>query len=292
MPDWPNLFVAGAQKAASTSLHGYLDQHPEIYMSPEKAPAYFSRLAEGETGPGDEEAYLALFEGAEGYRLRGETSPSYLYHPDVPDLIHEKVPDAKILVSVRDPIQRACSHYWRRVAGATEEAEFVDAVEREIVDRKRGDRGMGYLHNSEYAEPVRRYIDTFGRDQVHVALLADLKDDPVAYFEEIFAFLEVDTGPAETIDTTHQRNTFRGIPYGGVAEKVRTSTTLKGVAQAVLPKGARDWLGNQLLLDKTGKPPIPEEAKAVLADHFEPDVAELEELLDRDLSKLRRSWPD
>lgn len=292
MPEHPNLIVAGAQKAASTSLHDYLDQHPEIFMATEKAPAYFTRVADGAAEPGEEADYLALFEGAEDHTYRGDTTPSYLYHPDVPELIHDEVPDARIIVSVRDPIQRAYSHYWRRVAGGTEDEEFVDAVEREIADRKRGDRGMGYLHNSEYAEPVRRYVDTFGRDHVHVALLADLKDDPVAYFEAIFDFLDLDTGPAETIDTTRQRNTFRGTPYGGVAEAIRTSTALKGIARALLPKGARDWLGNQVLLDKTGKPPIPEEAKARLADHFEPDVADLEELLDRDLSKLRRSWPD
>lgn len=301
MPAYPNLFIVGAQKAGTTSLHAQLSRHPEIYMSPEKEPRFFDALADGRAGPDAEERYLAMFEEGADHPVRGEASVQYLHHPDVPELIADRVPDARILVSLRDPIQRACSNYWRKVAAGTEEAGFVEVVEREIQAIEEGApmgemeadaRRRGYLDRSLYAEPLERYLDVFGDDRVHAVLLADLKDDPAGTLEGILAFLEVDPAPAPDMVADERRNTFRGVPYGGLVERVRTSPTVKRVAQAVLPEGVRDWLGNRLLLKDADKPPIPDEARQRLASFFEPDVRRLEELLDRDLPELRASFPE
>lgn len=312
---WPNLFLVGAHKAASTSLHHYLGQHPDVFMSPTKEPKYFSRLADGETGPGDEERYLKIFADATE-PVQGEASPTYLYHPDVPELIHDRAPDARILISLRDPIQRTYSNYWRMVAGGRADPDFTACAEAEVAalralagsddpsevldavaEAGSPDAGedaplrLRLVDKSLYADRVERYLDTFGRDRVHVVLVADLADDAEAVLAGIFDFLDVDPGHAAAVDTERQ-NTFRGAPYGGIVEAVRTSETVKAVAKRLLPPDVRDWLGNRVLLDdSSGKPPAPEEAKAVLTEVFEADVRRLEELLDRDLPELRRTWP-
>jgi hypothetical protein len=288
MPPYPNLFLVGAQKAGTTSLYRYLGQHPDIYTSPEKEPRFFDRLDHDDV---TEEAYLALFEGAEDHAVRAEGSTFYLYDPAVPDLIHERVPDARILVSLRDPMQRAYSHYWRQVAAGHEEEPFPDAVRREAQALEASRERRGYLDRSLYAEAVERYRSTFGAGSVRVQLLDDLKRDPRGMLREVFEFLEVDPGPAEEIDLS-RRNTFRGTPYGGVVETVRTHPAVKRVARAVLPQGVRDWLGNRVLLSGEEKPPLPGEAKSLLVEVFEPDLRRLEEVLGRDLDPLRASYPD
>jgi hypothetical protein len=290
MPPYPNLFVVGAQKAGTTSLYHYLRQHPEVFMPEVKAPNYFTRLATGEATADEEDAYLEHFAGADGLPVRGEAS-QYMHHPETADLIHERVPDARILVSLRDPMQRAYSHYWRQVAAGHEEEPFPDAVRREAQALEASRERRGYLDRSLYAEAVERYRSTFGAGSVRVQLLDDLKRDPRGMLREVFEFLEVDPGPAEEIDLS-RRNTFRGTPYGGVVETVRTHPAVKRVARAVLPQGVRDWLGNRVLLSGEEKPPLPGEAKSLLVEVFEPDLRRLEEVLGRDLDPLRASYPD
>ncbi len=291
MPPVPNLFIVGAQKAGTTSLYEYLRQHPEVFMSDPKEPRYFNRIAQGREDEVDEDAYLGLFEDADGFAVRGEATTGYLHEPDVPELIQDFSPRARIVISLRDPIQRAYSNYWRKVAGAQEDDAFGDAIEREIQAMQRDEPRIGYLDRSLYADAVERYMDTFGEDRVHVLLLHEIRHDAEAVLEDLFSFLDIDPSPAASIDADKRQNTFRGIPYGGLAERVRTSSLVKRAARAVLPQGVRDWLGNDVLLDKTDKPPISEAAKHRLAGFFEEDIRRLETLLGRDLDPLRAAWP-
>ena len=105
---WPNLFVVGAAKAGTTSLWRYLDQHPAIYMSPVKEPHYFSSFTPGLfPAVKDEGEYLRLFRDAGDAPLRGEASASYLWDAETPRRHPSRSPDAKIVISLRDPVERA-----------------------------------------------------------------------------------------------------------------------------------------------------------------------------------------
>src|SRR5918992_1601997 len=111
---WPNFFIVGAQKAATTSLYHYLKNIPGVYMSKVKEPSYFAPNYV-RPDPGrflrDKKEYLRLFKNARGYIAVGEASPSYLWDPDAPKLIHQTVPHARIIMILRDPIERAYSRY-------------------------------------------------------------------------------------------------------------------------------------------------------------------------------------
>ena len=115
----PTFFVIGAAKSGTTSLHYYLDQHPDVHMSREKEPNYFS-FAHRPGGPKhvirDRRAYKALFDSPAP--VRGEASVTYSFWPHPPDVaerIHAAVPDAKFVYVVRDPVERTLSHYRHRV---------------------------------------------------------------------------------------------------------------------------------------------------------------------------------
>src|SRR5262249_9136446 len=114
---WPNFFIVGAAKAGTTSLHALLRAHPEVFMSMPKEPHHFCQVEpphelpwhfESHTDPA---RYLKLFRGAHGFKAIGEGSTSSMWHPEVPARIRQRVPHARILIALRDPIQRAYSHY-------------------------------------------------------------------------------------------------------------------------------------------------------------------------------------
>src|SRR6188508_1581564 len=116
----PNFFIVGAPKAGTTSLYYYLKRHPEVFMSPIKEPNFFAyeetikqNLYHKEKGVGTLEEYKDLFAEANGrHKAIGEASVSYLFYPPVPERIKQMVPDAKIIISLRNPVDRALSHYY------------------------------------------------------------------------------------------------------------------------------------------------------------------------------------
>src|ERR1700733_8619605 len=122
-----NLFIVGAAKCGTTSLYEYLNQHPEIYMCPVKEPHFFSNKVENlnkdlyrAPEPGkkyhtkvikDIDVYTSLFDDGAAYKIRGEASPSYLWDSDVAQKLYQYNPNAKIIIILRDPIDRLVSAY-------------------------------------------------------------------------------------------------------------------------------------------------------------------------------------
>lgn len=290
---WPNLYVVGAGKAGTTSIHRYLDEHPDIYMSPEKEPHFFNLDWDtAEEGDQDleeaEEDYLALFADADEASIVGETSPGYLRHPEVPDRIHSKAPEARILVSVRDPVKRAHSDYLMAIRAGTLERDLVDILEKEL-DGHAPDEVPPLIDRGRYATHVERYMDTFGRDDVHVLVLDDLKANPLAALKDIARFLDVDPEAMEQVDYETVHNPF-GVPRNPVAAWLLQDERVHALAQRLVPEPVRIFLGEHLLLKKPEKPPIDPQAKDLLVRELSPEIDRLEELIDRELPELRASW--
>jgi hypothetical protein len=188
----PNLFIIGAAKAGTTSLHYYLDQHPEIQMSANKEPNYFSGPENGVPYPMGRvatlEAYEELFDPA--YRVRGEASVSYANAPrreGVPARIKEAVPDARIIYMVRDPIKRLISHYQHRVSWMGEKRSLEETF-AELDDPADVCLCPGF-----YGRQLELYLEHFDQDQIKVIDQADLLAHRDEVLESVFSFLEVDT---------------------------------------------------------------------------------------------------
>ena len=175
----PNLFLVGAMKAGTNTLHRLLDAHPDIYMSKRpKEPSWFVGSNSGK----DEAWYLGLFAAAGGARYVGEASTDYTRAPRLsgaPQKIKAYSPDARILYIMRDPLDRALSHYWWDVQYSVEGRSFKDAA-----SRSREIRDVGH-----YALQIAPYLDIFGRDRVHVVTLETLTSDAPGALAGVWNFL-------------------------------------------------------------------------------------------------------
>ena len=274
---WPNLFIVGAGKAGTSSLSDYLDQHPEIFMSPVKEPHFFSRASPALEPPiRDQEGYLDLFAASTREKLLGEASVSYFWDPKSPAAIKRVSPAAKILVILREPLERAYSHYWHAFKNGVETRSFLEAVEDELK-RRYVPRREPYLERSLYAEPLQRYLDVFGGN-VFVLFFEDLARDVVGELRKVFVFLSVAPGVAERIDA-RARNAF-ALPRSRLAATLVRSPRARQAARAIVPRRQRARL-EQLLLKKRVKPPIETEAVALVDGFFDADRVRLERLLRR-----------
>jgi hypothetical protein len=199
----PNLFLVGAPKCGTSSLYRYLSQHPDVFMSPIKEPQHFAvdlrldprhRIA-------DRDRYLALFAGAAGRKVVGEASVWHLFSKAAALGIREFSPQAKIIISLREPVSMMYSLHGQFLYSGNEDiVDFEQALLAE-VERRQGRRvpsaahypgGLAYTEVVSYAEQVRRYFEVFGRDRVHVLLFDDLLADTETAFGRILEFLDLD----------------------------------------------------------------------------------------------------
>lgn len=288
---WPTFFIVGAPKSGTTSLYSYLDQHPDVQMAPTKEPHFFSDIY-GEGYWDDAEAldkrerdYLALF-GDGGWSAAGEASTSYLWYPEAAERIRDKVPDARIVVSLRNPVDRAFSHYLHTVRDGSEDRDFLGAVRHEL------DTGGPYAHHGpvvtepgRYATHVERFHEVFGEEQVLVLDFHEWTSDPRPSMERVCEHLGVDPGPVDRIDYDLQINRTAQAK-NALARQILDSQALVGLARAVLPFRLRVYLGEEVLKEPD-KPQMDPEAAEVLRKLYRPEVARLEELLGRELPNLR-----
>jgi hypothetical protein len=213
----PTFFIIGAAKCGTSSLHLYLDQHPEIQMSHIKEPSFFVGPENGIPYPPDRvvclDTYERLFDP--GYAVRGEASPEYASYPrrhGVPERIKARVPDARFIYLVRDPIERTVSHYKMRVALQGERRSLSDALS------DLADFSSPYIAFSLYASQLALYLDQFPQERILVVDQAELLENRRCTLAGIFAFLSVtDSFDSERFDEKRLDNQeWRTYPRGYV----------------------------------------------------------------------------
>ena len=294
-------------------MHDYLDQHPEIYMSPVKEVNYFSRF---DIRPEhfskayahdvnvnlkkylasdmkekihiahvtDEADYLRLFSKVGDEKAIGEASNSYLLYPKAPRLIHEAYPDARILMMLRHPAERAYSQYIMNLRlGKTLETDFLKEVQ---VDDELEVRGWGanhqYLFIGRYYEQVKRYLDMFPRGQVMICYYEEYRKDADGVMRSIYEFLGVD--PSFEPDTEKKLNTS-SVPRHGKLNYWLNQSGLISWAKRVLPRSWRSTFKQAMY--SSSKDDIPEmtaHERAWLIDYYREDIGKLSDLLEKDLS--------
>jgi len=191
----PNALIAGAQKSGTTSLHRGLETHPQIFFPKGKQEIHFFDVAANYARGLD--YYAALFSGHGGRPVVAQTSPLYLYEPAVAGRIFEALPEAKLLFILRNPVDRAYSHYWHEVRYGYEKLSFAEALAAE-PERLKGDfearRHWSYLDRGRYAVQLRRYLDLYPEEQIMVCLQDELARDQPRLLRRCAAFLGADSG--------------------------------------------------------------------------------------------------
>ena len=218
---FPNLFVIGAAKSGTTSLHYYLDQHPDVHMSREKEPNFFS-FAHRTDSPShvvrDPAAYQRLFDTT--LPIRGEASVSYSFwpYPDgVPGRIHAAAPDARFIYVVRDPVDRAISHYRHRIVLGEEQRSLTEVVAKPDEPTER------YVAASSYATQLDQYLEYFSLSRILVLDQADMLRDRAALMRRCFEFLGVDAGFKSPNWERSLNQTDGQRHYSSIADKIRLS---------------------------------------------------------------------
>jgi hypothetical protein len=293
----PDFLIIGAAKGGTTSLYQYLDQHPEIYMSPIKEPRFFAYEggAPDFKGPGDRsgreavtrlEDYRALFAGRAREKAAGEASPLYLYDEEAPARIARYLPDAKLIAILRDPAERAFSEYSMYVREGRERLSFRKACE-ECAARGHAGWGPGwqYVERGLYARQLRRYYERFRPEQIRVLFYEDLCRDPRALVRQVLEFLGVD--PGFEPDTERRHNAARAQPRA-LDRLVNRPNALKSVARAVLPGRLRGPLRDRLKAWACYKPRLGARDRAMLVGRYRDDIRELQRMTGRDLSAWMR----
>lgn len=284
-----DFFIVGAPKCGTTSLHRYLDEHDQIFMSRPKETNFFSGKAlemdglyYGEKNITSKESYERVFSGAGSSQLKGEASVSYLFYSDVPGEIFKHNSLAKIIIVLRDPVERAHSHFLM-----DQRLGYTSSTFEEIFDDTKSSplNYQQYFQLSQYYEQVKRYLDTFGLGQVLVLLDTDLKKDFDKTMAETCSFLGVEH--RDNLSTGKRHNAYKE-PRSGLVAFFYKIGFLRRLIQNVIPKVFSDYIKLQLF-DSATKPMIGERLKSRLYSFYNDDVCKLEALIGRDLGHWRRS---
>ena len=301
----PNLFIIGAPKSGTTSLYEYLENHPDVFMSPVKEPFYFS--PDIVPGPGrryeykkDEAEYLKLFEPGKNKRYRGEASTTYMASQVAAGLVNECAPSAQLIAMIRNPIDVAYALHNERVSQGVEPlADFAAALDAD-ADRSQGHRlpdgasplGAVYVKTCMFGQQLARWAEAFGRRRIHIILFDDFVADTPAEFVRVLRFLGIDDDyRPESFAARNPSHRMRR----GLARRVLDSGPVRFGRNRALPtligadrtaRLARRFRHSRLMRQPNPRPPLPAGIYERLRAEFDADVAQLSQLVGRDLAAV------
>jgi hypothetical protein len=245
-PKRPSLFIIGAMKAGTTSLHAYLNAHPSIFMCEPKEPCYFVHPSQLNWPNmkklklwGNEDRYLELFASAGDATILGESSTLYAKLPhitDIPERIFQFNPDARFIYIMRDPIERTLSHYWHEVRQGQESQSLLTAIQNNPL----------YQDVSNYPLQLKPFQEQFGAEKILTLTSEALTLDPQASVRQVFQWLGVDAefippnlGRKEHVSPKqfYQKGTFFRLrytwPLSAIADRLPKSIRHQGKKMGV-----------------------------------------------------------
>lgn len=179
-PPLPDFVVAGTQKCATTWLYRCLENHPDVLVPNTDAVQYFNMNYNK-----DKNWYRSFFSDYDGEAVVGEESPSYIRSPSAPCRMAEMIPDAKLLFIVRNPVDRAFSHYWHEKSKSKISFEFEEVFENY-------DLFQNWVEAGFYHRNITRFEEKFPSENIKVMFFSDLAEDDEAFIREAYSFLGVD----------------------------------------------------------------------------------------------------
>ena len=282
-----DFFIVGAPKAGTTSLYHYLNEHLEVEMSSQKEPDYFSKDALQDQGMyyskdriDTLDKYNKLFVSPKA-KLRGEASVSYFFYDDVPNKIKKYNPDSKIIVMLRNPIDRAFSHYLMDYRLGLVSESFEDIVKKKSSHKYANLFYQQYIKLGEYTSQLKRYFNVFNSENILLIDYEDFKKDVVGVVNKTYLFLGVNDDFQPNLNKKY--NTY-SMPKNRIIRYFYSFVLLRNLLTSIFTKEMIKNTRNFLF--KSDKQPIMEvETRHFLKKHFQKDVNELSELLNKDYTK-------
>jgi len=208
--DKPNFMVVGAQKAGTTSLYHYLNQHEDIFMPSPKELHFFD--TDKPISSTRFNRYLKKFKTQKTYLGKGEATPIYMFYPETLEKIKSFLPQLKIIIVVRNPTRRAYSHYWYEVTRGWENEDFIDAISRSSNESELYLRHHSYVERSLYSNQLERSYRIFGRENVLVIKFEELISSPLTVTNSVLEFINPNIKPMNSVESS-PRNVARLPKY-------------------------------------------------------------------------------
>ena len=282
-----DFFIVGVPKAGTTSLYHYLSEHPQVEMSSQKEPDYFSDKAINEQGMyytknrvNSLAKYESLFVQKESV-VYGEASVSYLFYENVAEDIKKYNPNAKIIIMLRNPIERAFSHYLMDYRLGLISDSFENIIAKKSKHKNAHLFYQQYIEVSKYATQIQRYLDFFEKENILFIDYEDFKKNVSKTVGKVYSFLNISAEFAADINTKY--NTFT-MPKNKGIRFIYSFVFLRKILTFLFPiylvKNIR------VLLFKTDKKPeLLNETRSQLRIIFNDDIKKLEEVLAKNYSK-------
>ena len=269
----PTFIIIGATRSGTTFLARSLGRHPDVFMTPRKELHFFDD--HHAKGPG---YYERCFEGAHQIAV-GEATPNYLYDPEAIRRMAQLIPQVRLVAILRDPVDRAYSHYWMVRARRQEPLPFEEAVEREPERLQAGPesrRRHSYLDRGKYLRQLQHVTRHFPRSSLHVAIFEDLVESPRTVLSAVCTFLGVDPQALPDDPASRPANAYVAFRSPRLRRWTRR-----------LPPPVRNAIGRINTKDEP-YPPMPPHIRSRLRDHFLDENRALQTWLGRDLSRWDR----
>ena len=292
----PNFLIIGSAKGGTSSLHYYLRQHPQIFMPDLKEPRFFALEGEILNFQNPDSAinynsittlreYENLFANVTNELGIGEASPLYLYSEKAARRIKHYVPDAKLMVILRNPVDRAFSCYTHLLREGYETLSFEAALKAESERRQNNWAHLWhYREAGYYYRQLKPYFELFNPEQIKIYLFDEFKQDNHAVLTDIYDFLGVDRDFVP--DMTRQN--VSGMPKSRMLQKFFSQKNVfRSTIQAVMPKEIRHTVAAKIKAWNIGKKPkLNPETRHQLMLEYRDDILQLQTLIAKDLT----SW--
>jgi len=299
----PDFVVPGASKSGTTSLYHYLDEHDDIFLPEGKELHFFDRNSNYEAGLA---AYESNFPGPEDGRVAGDITPSYFCRgivyerrshwaykwcpdDDAPTRIQRAYPDVNIILTLRNPLTRAYSQFWKNYRQGRERADsFINAIRAELEGRRDHETDPScWVYRNRYPVHVGHWLDLFDRDQIKILVFEEWINNPEQTLNSICEFLGIQ--PRESWSRTDETKNVGGEPRFVALNRFYQDYIQKTALGRLLQK-YRVTHALDALNSSDGYPEMSEEAIRLLTSEVEPEIDKLESMLDTNLDLWRNKF--
>ncbi len=283
----PNLFIVGTPKAGTTSLHHYLSFHPEVFMSTPKETNFFTYddikkqdLYYKEEHISSKDQYLNLFKKVKNEHVIGEGSVSYLYYPGTAKKLFDFNPKSKIIIILRNPVERCYSHYlmdYNLGFVKTDLETIISEGENENSSHARA--YQQFIKLGQYSHQIEEYLSVFPKEQVKIFIYEEIVPERKKFILDVCAYLGIKY--IYDNDFEHQTNIYNQ-PKGDLLKKMYSSRIIRKSIKTLLPKKQLDRISNRFFDKK--KPKLDENTRLKLTKFYMSDIQKTEDILGKNLN--------
>lgn len=290
----PNFIIFAAMRSGTSSIYKYLEQHPDILMSSLKEPGFFiceadkniftQKIIDDFTVITDWEFYHKLFEHHNGEKAIGEATILYLYYEKCAATIKKYLPDVKLIAVLRNPADRAFSHY---IWGIKNELETLDSFEAALLaEKERSQAQKSFIYNYKdmgfYSRQIQHYYQIFDPKQIKICLYENFINNPKLFMQDIFNFLEVDSSFEPDMSQKYNPSL---IPRNNSWDNfIRRPNPIKSMIKPFIPSKLRRKVKKKAKYSNLYKPEFKTATRQELILEYKEDILKLQELTKQDFS--------